>query len=289
MLVFLYITHCDESVNFSNQEQEGNDEPPPILASVRGRESELQSLPALQLSPVPTAFTSIDTYRTVFFPLMLHEIWGMIRKEATEQNSWRAKALVRNITCDGLSAHVSFEVLVQENSQRLYEHDLLALTYEPKQHGQVEHGREPPRVFGMVETVTLRRYDGSKDIDPRLLQACRSPYYRINFNLRMKPGNAPKATGHLISMFRVSSLRTHIKQFAIVTELETLPLYPVIMDPIKNSEAFTMMESDQIIRSNAVLNDMQRKAVASITETMLNSDRNEPKVAMLQGPPGKKT
>jgi hypothetical protein len=38
-----------------------------------------------ELLPLPDTFSSWEEYRKIFIPLMLHELWAMIGREATEK------------------------------------------------------------------------------------------------------------------------------------------------------------------------------------------------------------
>jgi hypothetical protein len=95
--------------------------------------------------------------------------------------------------------------------------------------------------------------------------------------------HVPPNLGSIFTVTRISRLNTVFKQIIQIAELARSPLCEVILHPSDYEDAFKL---DAVLDDNhAFLNPIQYKAVASITKEVSSAER-EPKVALLQGPPG---
>lgn len=171
------------------------------------------------------------------------------------------------------------ETLVTNNSPRLKDFDLVTLKIIlPKP--------QPPfKVFAIAENVTSRFLRNTPHIDQNLVASCRKADMQISFDLRIKPSHVPhQLKDKIFEMTSVSSLRPIIKQFLVNANLYSSPLCDVVLNPGKQAHAFKL---DLIeVNGSDKLNPVQEKAVESITRSIINTEEDQPKVALLQGPPG---
>lgn len=231
--------------------------------------------------PVLSVYNSLEAYFSIFHPLMFHEIWANICKDVeTTKNVW--EALIHNHVAHNWGCSILFcETVVSHGSLRFKDLDLVALSIP------IANSQTTMKVFGIVENVELRTITPDKPLDQRLLKAHKrigSPDYRITFYLRVKQSNIPLKLNSIFTVSSVTALRTVYKQFVLNAELDSSPLGEVILNPGGLSEAFRLDVVD--VEGNEKLNPIQNKAVDSITRTILNTCDDEPKVALLQGPPG---
>ena len=234
-------------------------------------------LPKLALHPVVSAYHSLEAYFSIFHPLMIHEIWANICKEV-DSAPIEFKTLMHHRTGaqDGF-AELNCETLGLEG--RLREMDLVTLTV------QLPKPNTFSKVFGIVEEVELRKIIRKDILDHRLLSTCSSPpEYRVVFKLRLKNSNVPKQLDSIFTITKIMGLRTVVKQFQTSAELSRSLLCEVILHPSDYADAFKLDEVD--VQNHEQLNPIQYKAVESITRTIINTPNHEPKVALLQGPPG---
>lgn len=238
-------------------------------------------LPKLSLVPVVTSYENLQAYHAIFHPLMLHEIWANICKDvATASQAWKIKIHGDPLVTGGVCAVLKCETFVWGQSPRFKEFDLLTfLVPLPKP-------KEAMEVFAIAENVECRFANNQSDIDRRILSPSDSKkeVFRITFDLRVKPSNIPRNLDTVFTVKSASSLRPVIKQFLLNGNLWSSPLCDVILNPSAQVGAFQLdlVEVD----GNERLNPVQHKAVESITRSILNTDEDVPKVALLQGPPG---
>lgn len=211
---------------------------------------------------------------------MLHEIWANVCKDVElERTVWDTLVHITTET-DGGCTILHCETLVSLGTTRLKEWDLVSLSIPVKPSIIME-------VFGIVENVEIRKITSSQPPNRRLLEVRKrpeNPDWRLIFNLRLKSTNVPTHLDNIFKITSVTPLRSIIKQFLLHAELDCSPLCEVILHPAELEEAFKLDIID--VEGNEKLNPVQHKAVESITTTILNTPEDEPKVALLQGPPG---
>lgn len=237
-------------------------------------------IPKLTVLPVLSEYNSLEAYFAIFHPLMLHEIWANICKDIElERTVWQTLIHITTET-DGGCTILHCETLVSLGTTRLKDLDLVALSVPLKPNVLFQ-------AFGIVENVEIRKVTSTHPPNRRLLEVRKrpeNPDCRILFNLRIKASNVPLHLDNIFTITSVTPLRPVIKQFLLHAELDCSPLCDVILHPGDNKEAFKLDMVDK--EGNKKLNPVQHKAVESITSTILNAPEDEPKVALLQGPPG---
>jgi hypothetical protein len=97
--------------------------------------------------------------------------------------------------------------------------------------------------------------------------------------------NVPTDLDKFFVVTIIAPLHTDVKQFILNAELARSPLCDVILCPRDNVDAFKLDAVD-VEENHAFLNPFQYKAVESISRTIVCASNREPKVALLQGPPG---
>ncbi|KAK4022260.1 hypothetical protein OUZ56_007739 [Daphnia magna] len=259
------------------QQQQKNDEPPPLLAAANRENS--QSLPALSLLPVVSAYDSLEAYCTIFQSLMFHETWAILCKDMESSPSTPIRVLVcsKPKSCNGF-AILQCEALA---ATRINDKDLVAITVP------IAPQKPPAKYFCVVDQLVIRNWR-KEDTDPRLLESCKRPsdtYMRMSFVLLVKFSNVPKELDKIYTITKITRLSTVLKQFILNADLSRSPLCDVILHPSDFSDAFKLDTVD-IEGKNDLLNPVQYKAVESITKTIVCASDREPKVALLQGPPG---
>lgn len=237
-------------------------------------------LPKLSLLPVVSTYDNLEAYFTIFHPLMFHEIWANICKDIQAAPPWWHVKIHANPRSSGSCSFLKCETLVRNNSPRLKDFDLVTLC--------VTTPTGPVEVFAIAENVQIRFIPNMNGIDERLV-ACSSPDsdISISFDLRVKPTNVPpppQIESNIFVVGPVSSLRPVIKQFLVHGNLFSSPLCDVVLNPVKEADAFKldMVEVDGSPKMDVV----QEQAVESITRTVLNTEEDEPKVVLVQGLPG---
>lgn len=264
---------------FKEQKQIKDDEPPPLLNEITSENQVVLS--RLSLLPVVSSYENLQAYHAIFHPLMLHEIWANICKDVeTASQAWRIKIHGEPLFNGGGCAVLKCETFVLGQSPRFKEFDLLGFEVplpKPKQ---------PIEVFAIAENIEFRFVNNKSDIDRRILSLSDSTreVFRINFDLRVKPSNIPRQLDKIFTLKSASSLRPVIKQFLVNANLWSSPLCEVILNPSSQGDAFQLDLVD--VDGNGRLNPVQHKAVESISRSILNTDEDVPKVALLQGPPG---
>ncbi|KAK4007478.1 hypothetical protein OUZ56_012633 [Daphnia magna] len=108
---------------------------------------------------------------------------------------------------------------------------------------------------------------------------------KMSFVLLVKFSNVPKELDKIYTITKITCLSTVLKQFILNADLSRSPLCDVILHPSDFSDAFKLDTVD-IEGKNDLLNPVQYKAVESITKTIVCASDREPKVALLQSPPG---
>ncbi|XP_057368636.1 uncharacterized protein LOC130689698 isoform X2 [Daphnia carinata] len=259
------------------QQQQKNDEPPPLLAAANRENG--QTLPALTLLPVVSAYDSLEAYYTIFQSLMFHETWAILCKDMEGSVPAPIRVLVcsKPKSCNGF-AFLRCEALA---ATRINEKDLVAISVP------ITPQKPPAKYFGVVDQLVFRNWR-KDDTDPRLLESCRRPnetYMRMSFVLLVKLSNVPKELDKIYTITKITRLSTVLKQFILNADLARSPLCDVILHPSDFSDAFKLDTVD-IEGKNDLLNSVQHKAVESITKTIVCASDREPKVALLQGPPG---
>ena len=251
--------------------------PPPLLIELKRENG--RDLPELLLLPVVTAYDSLESYCSIFTPLMLHEIWASLCNDIESSHYEPIKPLIysKPKLCDGF-ALLQCEAL---SPTRISDMDLVTLSIH------ISPQKPPVKVFGVVDQVVTRNWR-REDVDQRLLDTCQrqnSLYFRMSFVLWIKASNVPKELDRIFTVTKIARLNTIVKQFILNAELATSPLCDVILHPSEYVDAF-QLDTVDVEDSHNLLNPSQYKAVESITRTMVCASDREPKVALLHGPPG---
>ncbi|KZR96045.1 Uncharacterized protein APZ42_009844, partial [Daphnia magna] len=214
------------------QQQQKNDEPPPLLAAANRENS--QSLPALSLLPVVSAYDSLEAYCTIFQSLMFHETWAILCKDMESSPSTPIRVLVcsKPKSCNGF-AILQCEALA---ATRINDKDLVAITVP------IAPQKPPAKYFCVVDQLVIRNWR-KEDTDPRLLESCKRPsdtYMRMSFVLLVKFSNVPKELDKIYTITKITRLSTVLKQFILNADLSRSPLCDVILHPSDFSDAFKL-------------------------------------------------
>jgi hypothetical protein len=249
------------------------DETFPILNAVQGKGN--KSLPELSLIPVGSAYSTLEDYCSTFTSLILHEVWATLCENVGTGESQSLTSLIHPdpTFCNGFTL-LRCEAL---SPTRITNMDLFSITFNSSRQ------KPPKKIFDVAEHVRYRSWEIG-EIDPRLLKTCQDPNIPItSFVLRILMYHVPPNLGSIFTVTRISRLNTVFKQIIQIAELARSPLCEVILHPSDYEDAFKL---DAVLDDNhAFLNPIQYKAVASITKEVSSAER-EPKVALLQGPPG---
>ena len=137
--------------------------------------------------------------------------------------------------------------------------------------------QKSPKAFGIVENVNW---------DP-ISCVNKDEQFLATFQLRVKNSLNPHLLNTAHPVLKITSLCPIINQLFMITELDNSPLKKIIIQPSKQEKAFqlALSYSEQLGNVSSHSNH-QHSAVQSICRTILISDPTEPKVALLEGPPG---
>lgn len=241
-------------------------------------------LPELNTLPVVSSFVNMEAYLGVFYPLMFHELWASVRKESETIQSRTMKVVVSRFNQqDGPWTFLQCQSLSVEGSFRLWDQDLMVLALPVTDQKCV-------KLFGIAESVQLRKVPRTEDLDPELRSTCsnKRPDFLLSFVLRMKRAQRYDDLSRrrkVLTVAKVTTLKTAVKQFCVNADLTMSPLCNVILRPTDHTHAFELTNANTSA-GNGKLNARQLTAVRSISDTILRTPKGDPKVALLQGPPG---
>jgi hypothetical protein len=251
--------------------------PPPMLLKELHWRNDGNVLSELPLLPVPLSFESLQSYCEVFSSLSLHETWASLCQEIETKRMDSLQVLMhsRPEHRNGFNL-LKCEVL---SSSLINDLDLLTVTVP---------NRSPTVFFGVARKVVRHSFNRNKDkIDEKLLNSLQKsnlPVSKISFELWITASNVPEVLDSTFTVTKVLRLDNLVKSLIVNAELATSPLCDVILRPKDNPNVFKLDWIDKLEENHATLNSSQNRAVASISTTMVCS--LEPKIALLQGPPG---
>lgn len=227
----------------------------------------------------------MGAYLGVFYPLMFHELWASVCKESETIQSRTMKVVATcstNNQQDGPWTFLQCQSLLVEGSFRLWDQDLMVLALPVNDQKTV-------KLFGIAESVQLRNVARTGDLDPDLRSTCtnKRPDFILSFVLRVKRFRRYDAMSsrRTLTVAKVMTLKTAVKQFCVNADLTMSPLCNVILRPTDHTHAFELINANNST-GNEKLNAKQQIAVRSISDTILRTPKGDPKVALLQGPPG---
>ena len=258
---------------------------PPILQAVKLTNEEL---PKLVVQPYLTDYPSNANYFRSFRPLILHEVWSRICRdaEAFTEHSSAYQILIKDQTpLEGDKVVLKCEAFFTLG-QRLTELDLVTVALNNS--AVYNHGSS---AFGIVGSVQWDKLKDSTSVDPLLLNAhwgVKPENYQLaTFTLQVKKMPPNAMLNHVYPVHKVTSLRSIVKyRLSMESEFEKYPLGSVILKPSKHEDAFNLLECTIDEREKAHLNPTQEdEIVHSLSRTF--QEISKPKVALLQGPSGK--
>jgi hypothetical protein len=107
----------------------------------------------------------------------------------------------------------------------------------------------------------------------------------MSFTLWIKESCVPQELDNIFTVTKVLSLKTVVEHFFLDAKLALSPLFEAILRPNDNVDAFEM-DTANLPKNNTALNPCQFTAVQSISRTIVSTSAEEPKIALLHGPPG---
>lgn len=264
----------------------------PIFQKLEWANDSENECPKLCVRPMITDHKTISSYFKHFCPLLLREAWISIGrgceenvkspivfqifvKDTAQAPEGRYRKHVNLLNCQGIF----------HSSQQLTELDLIAIT-------SVSDQANLP--FGIISKCRPKELNSNtiKTLDPRLVKAVESSLGRslvicsdfiVNFQLQVKKVFPQHYLNKMYSVARMTSLSA-IKRLSLNNELINSPMTKIILEPSKHESAFSMIPCSASPRQNCELNSTQHSAVQSIAQTITKSI--EPKIAVIQGPPG---
>ncbi|XP_046463247.1 uncharacterized protein LOC124209338 isoform X2 [Daphnia pulex] len=261
----------------NEKETENKHKLPPLLDSLRRENSCIR--PELSLLPVQSSYASVESYSSTFTPLMLEELWASICNDVETREPEVFTTLIhpKPEFCDG------FALLRCETLSRIMisNMDLVALDVH------ISPQEPPVKIFAVAERLDIKHYWKSDQIDSRLLEIPQCLNFPLkSFFLRMEMSRVPRNLDKFFTVTTVSRLNTVVKQFILNAELARSPLCEVILRPSDCEDAFQLDAVD--LESQAVLNPVQHEVVESFSRTVVFASENQPRVALLHGPPDRR-
>ena len=234
---------------------------PPLLLAAS------ESLPDLRDKPVNSTYGNLEQYFDVFHPLMLHELWAQITKECEEQTKLRWDLSINSMITDEGFFLIRCTTTVDDYYKAPRESDLVVLKFTWK--------AKKNAIFGIVENArVIATKDRHKNVCEFML--------RVRSNIRSVISGKNKFT-----IERVYSLWLLFKQLKVHGRLSFSPLCHVILSISRPQEkTFEFIQKEPEFEIDPLLNPSQRAAVASVAVTIVEAPTHEPKIALLQGPPG---
>ena len=245
------------------QEQKNRAVLPPLLQMAS------DSLPELRDKPVNSTYANLEQYFNVFHPLMLHELWAQLTKEYEQQikpTRWDISVKPDWIADEEFTL-IRCSTTAPDANKAPRESDLVVLKFmwKTKKNG----------LFGIVENA-------------RLTTAKNRPHTVCDFMLRVRGTFRPVILESAkFAIERVHSLWLLFKQLKVHGRLSFSPLCQVILSISKNNErTFEFIQKEPQFEIDPLLNPSQKAAVTSVAVTMVEAPMHEPRIALLQGPPG---
>ena len=257
--------------------------------------------PKLNIRPMITDHKNIFSYFRNFSPLLLYEAWVALGRncEINVKHPTVFQILVKDqaTQTEGRNEHeylLNCQAIFQP-TQRLSEFDLITMSMQ-EMSLQLRNPDKSKLLFGIVGTTKYRPKMNiqTNTLDPRLVASAENSFrrplqdsdYIVNFQLQVKKIPSPSSLDKIYTVARMSSLRAiFMKRLSLNTELDNSPLGGIILEPSKHESAFTMIPCTASPRLNSDLNATQHSAVQSVAQSITQS--REPKIALIEGPPGK--
>ncbi|XP_065682161.1 uncharacterized protein LOC100204258 isoform X2 [Hydra vulgaris] len=221
------------------------------------------------LKNVGINFDTYDEYYNTFCNLILCEAQSLVSKEWKEKlyssKIYKITEINEHKTID-TSYHIKCEYECKENYLDCPSEDDLVL---------VHFINENQSVFGIVEKAVInKRYKNSF-----------VPTYVLNIKLAEMSNSK---TYKIVSIKKIASLRTVIRQFNALTVFKNSLLAADILKPFRmktyncNEE---LLQKDKFKRLSK-LNLMQLQALSTVSRAVCQVDFVIPRIVLLQGPPG---
>ena len=266
------------------QEQVLDSEPPPLLQEVRDGKN-LRTIPCLDSLPVLTTYNCIESYFQVYQPLMLFELWASISKDVDEgsknEDSRVFFCTVKHETPGILFTTLNCPVIILEGSERPREYDLCKFSRTDRRTGTKGYA------FGIITSVmnNWNRMDSSHihKLGKRFAECAKIKkrffYGEVNV---MVASTRPPDRESLIELVKLSSIKSFVRQLEVHSLLAESPIARFVLDPPPAVFQPGTIAYDDLPE----LNETQNAAVASAVGMMILPAVDDPKIALLQGPPG---
>lgn len=246
-------------------------EPPPIL-----QERAEESLPKMHCVPVHARYLDLQTYFSVFHPLMLHEMWATLTNDYKQQPDRKMDVLVQSYVLEDSFALLQCSLVADDVDNTPQQKELVNFNFV-----RPDSGKEIP-VFGLVESSTTGPADCESSIDQRLtVNLNAKPKVATQATIRIHGGYIPKKNA-VYSLTRVASIATTMTQL----EVQTSSTNFIMMHKIINPQLSTFLLDRQIDTVATNLNPLQSQVMFSISNAMLTTSVTEPKIFLIQGPSG---
>lgn len=252
-------------------------EPPPLLQkTIIDKEREL---PEISCGQVLGRYLDLETYFNTFRPLMLHEMWSTLclqyKQSEHEKKLLEWKIWITSSTQDDHFQLMNGCLVMEDEAEAPKVDDLITITFTRPVTGELIHP------FALVEKSTTTKVTRIADVNQGLLGNGK-PNFMAKITVRILSAYAPTQANLIYSASRIANLSTPLKLFHVQAAFMRSPLLGIILDP--RPPAFQLINCAPM---NTGLDFLQAKALSSIGQTMLITPRNEPKIAILQGYPGK--
>ena len=219
--------------------------------------------------PVSSTYSNLEAYFSAFHPLMLHELWAKISQEYEEKAKNTMKwnvAVDPNFVTDEECNLIKCSVVFDDLNKAPRDSDLAVLRFTWK--------TKKNTLLAIIEKVNLIPNNRHK--------------HTCNFIIRLR-GNFRRVILQetTFTLERVFSLWMIFKQLKVHATLSFSPLCHIILSISKPGErTFEFIPKEHKFNVDGKLNPSQKNAVISVAVTMVEAPMHEPRIALLQGPPG---
>lgn len=274
-----------------------------------------------QLLPLPDTFSSWEEYRKIFIPLMLHELWAVVSREAEEKEEALREDIVpvciQETVAGDKERFRTFHacaLITESDSRRDLAADgtlvILNLSFfvgEPSN----EANKQPKEIrpcFGFARRVVrepLNAANGFGEQDKKCIatlekELARNDHrmkdlkylvrYTIQTRLSQKVAGRRLCLDKPVILKVLTRIKPEIRKVQALLELQKSALWRSITNPDLRSLGVSLGNENlhpviKNIPQVEMLNSMQKKIIVGVGRACLD-DPKAAKIALVQGPPG---
>lgn len=237
-------------------------------------------LPELSCLPILSKYPNVETYLSIFSPLLMHEMWSSLArqhhsaKKDKKYMDW--KLLIKSYTVEDVFLLLDCVYVLEDESEVPAVNDLVVLAFH-------RPSGETMNPFAIIEEIVMTKLIGTADLDRRLV-ANKKAKFLVQSVIRILKVYSPKQMNIICEVGKIASLTSSLRLFQAQAGLGFSFLRDIILDP--RPPPFTMLAYSQHCLFGGHLDETQKSAYFCIAQTMLITPPNVPKVALLQGYPG---